>query len=174
MFLNDNENGEFLIECSPDFRLQTINNNINDFENIFISHAHADRIMGLWELTKIAKINQKTIFVYSSKEILDTIKIRFPFMFTETFKEMGSGSVVLKEFIAKEKINPENTNISITPLHFMHKNENCNGFKYKNFVFTSDVESIPQETEEYLYNLDLWILECNNLEEKNNGHNYLK
>lgn len=170
------ENGSsLLIDCSPDFRQQTILNNIEDKEkvsNIFISHDHADHIMGIWELTNIASKCKCEIKLWSEQSILETIKFRFPFIFKEGFHEIGEGRVSLNNF----EVNKEQKvgSFFITPLRFVHKAINSYGFKYKNFAFIPDLNEIPEETEKYLYNLDLWIIENNNLNLKTNGHSHVE
>ena len=41
-----------------------------------------------------------------------------------------------------------------------HGHETTQGFKINNFVYSTDVKSFPTESEKYLYNLDLWIVDC--------------
>ena len=41
-----------------------------------------------------------------------------------------------------------------------HGYETTLGFKINNFVYSTDVKSFPKESEKYLYNLDLWIVDC--------------
>lgn len=171
LFLQDS-NSSLLIDCSPDFRQQSLNNNINSISDIFISHAHADHIMGIWELTDIASKTKSEIKIWSMSEVLETIKSRFPFIFKEGFHEIGEGKVSLSEIklYEEQSIN----NFKLVPLKFTHKAIDSYGFKYKNFVFTSDLNEIPEETEKYLYNLDLWIIENNNLISKLNGHSHVE
>lgn len=167
------EDGDFslLIDCSPDFRNQTILNNIKSIKDIFVSHAHTDHIMGTWELTDIASKTHSEIRIWSEQEVLDTIKERFPFIFQDGFHEIGNGRITLNSIKIYESslLNP-----LLIPIEFEHKTIKSYGFKYKNFVFTPDFHNIPAESEKYLYDLDLWILENNNLEYKMNGHSHIE
>ncbi|HSQ98233.1 MAG TPA: MBL fold metallo-hydrolase [Rickettsiales bacterium] len=173
LFFED-EGSNILIDCSPDFRMQTLQNNISKINTIFISHDHADHIIGIWELTDIASKTKSEIKIWGEKDTLNTIKLRFPFIFKDGFHEIGEGKITLNEFEPYKEKMLEFSNFSIIPLIFKHKVINSYGFKYKNFVFTPDLNEIPQETEKYLYNLDLWILENNNLISKLNGHSHIE
>lgn len=173
LFLED-EGFELLIDCGPDFRQHTILNNIKNISSIFISHDHADHIISIWELTNIASKNKSEIKIWSEKNVLDTIKSRFPFIFKEGFHEIGKGRITLNEFKPYEEIKLSPLDMLITPLKFTHKAISSYGFKYKNIVFAPDLNEIPKETEKYLYNLDLWILENNNLNFKPNGHSHVE
>lgn len=173
LLLEDN-GSKLLIDCGPDFRQHTISNNVENIDSVFVSHDHADHIMGIWELTNIASKNKSEIKIWSEKNILDIIKSRFPFVFREGFHEIGEGRITLNEIKLYEELKLNPINLSITPLKFIHKAINSYGFKYKNFVFTPDLNEIPEETEKYLYNLDLWILENNNLISKTNGHSHIE
>ena len=44
-----------------------------------------------------------------------------------------------------------------------HGKEITLGFKIKNFVYSTDVKSFPEESEKYLYNLDLWIVDWSDM-----------
>lgn len=167
------EDGDFslLIDCSPDFRIQTLLNNIKNVKDIFITHPHTDHIMGIWELTDIASKTHSEIKIWSEENVLEVIKSRFPFMFEENFHEIGDGIVSLNKI---ESYKTFSINNLLTPIEFEHKYIKTFGFKYKNFVLTPDFHNIPEETEKYLYDLDLWILENNNLEAKKNGHSHIE
>ena len=63
----------------------------------------------------------------------------------------------------------------IIPLKFIHGDLYSYGLKYKNVVISSDLEYIPPINNQYLENLDLWVMECNNIEYKDNGgHTFLE
>ncbi|GMO61089.1 MAG: MBL fold metallo-hydrolase [Rickettsiales bacterium] len=169
-FYLEDSGDKLLVECSPDFRQQINTYNIKTIENIFISHGHCDHIIGVWELTKLAKTIQKTINIYADNQTTEEIENMFPFMFKTDFKEMGEGSVVLKPI----KDNQTFTSFKLFPLKFLHKGKETTGFRYKDFCFIPDLEAICETSEEYLYDAKLWILENNNLNDEKNGHNYLE
>ncbi|OPZ77543.1 MAG: putative hydrolase [Alphaproteobacteria bacterium ADurb.Bin438] len=171
-YFKDGEDA-FLIECGPDFRQQTCIHNINKIDNIFLSHGHADHIMGIWELTRFSKMMKAPINIFGNEATIKEVKERFSFMFKDGFKEMGDGGVILNIIKPYQDLKLPKTDLTIKTLNFIHKKQEILGFKYKNMVYTPDVAEIPEETKPYLENLDLWIFECDSFEDAKKGHNYL-
>lgn len=164
-YLNDNKN--LLVECGPDIREQTIKHNLKDFNSIFISHGHMDHIAGIWELEQIIYLYKKQLTIYVNQQTTDIIKEKFPWIFDNDY-------ITIKTINSLEKQNIDG--FEIMPMNFKHgKRMISMGFRYKNFAFTPDLHEIPQENDEYLKNLDLWLLECNDLEYNEKfGHTYLQ
>ncbi len=162
--------GDFLVECGPDFRTQTWQHNITDIDNIFLSHGHADHIIGIWELSGYAAARGKPVNVYGSQQTLAEVKRIFPFMFAEG----KSLRVILNEIEAFAEFTFSGTKAAIIPLPFIHQNMNPLGFKYKKTVYTPDFCSFPDPTGDYLNDLDLWIMELTTRNDIGRGHNCLE
>ncbi|HSQ97879.1 MAG TPA: MBL fold metallo-hydrolase [Rickettsiales bacterium] len=170
-YLQDNDDN-LLVECGPDIRQQTIKYNIKDFDNIFISHGHTDHMIGIWELEEVVSLYKRNLKIHGNEQTTNIIKERFPWMFDNT--ETENGSIILKTIKPLEKIKIGS--FEILPMNFKHGNHFTSmGFRYKNFAFSPDLNEIPQENDEHLQNLDLWLLECNDLEyDPKYGHTYLQ
>lgn len=173
IYLEDG-NDKLLVDCGPDFRQQTINNNITEVKNIFITHPHTDHIMGIWDLTKCVKTQCNEVNLYGDSNTLKTITARFPFIFDEDFDELDQWRIKLNKVNAYSNKKIKNTSMEIIPLKFNHFDIYSFGFRYKNVVISPDMDNIPQSTQEHLYNLDLWVLECNNIVHRDNGHTNLE
>ena len=161
--------GDFLVECGPDFRTQTWRHNITSIDNIFLSHGHADHIISIWELSGYAAARGKPVNIYGSRQTLDEVKRIFSFMFAEGKPRR----VILNEIEAFAEFTFSGTKVTITPLPFVHQNMNPLGFKYKKTVYTPDFCSFPDTTGDYLKNLDLWIMELTTRNDIGRGHNCL-
>ncbi|MDR3290177.1 MAG: MBL fold metallo-hydrolase [Rickettsiales bacterium] len=146
-------NKKLLVECGPDFRQQTIKFNITDFNDIFLSHCHQDHIGGIWELENAFKHLEKKINVWCNKETFEGLKQRFSWMFNGDESQYAFFNI----------IEPFKTYNDLFILEAEHGTLQSIGFKYKNFVFTPDLNVLPDESKKYIKNADLWILQCNNL-----------
>jgi phosphoribosyl 1,2-cyclic phosphate phosphodiesterase len=160
-----------LVECGPDFRQQMNKYGVSKFKNIFISHGHTDHIGGIWELTNWVNVWNKNINIYGDKDTLNEVKVRFPFMFKDDFKEIVNGGVSLNLIEDKKSFTPKNSNMELLPLKYIHNSEYSFGFRYKDFIFTPDLEYIPNATAKYMENAELWLVECDSVVDAHNSHN---
>jgi len=163
ILLDDIEN-QLLIDCSPDFRQQSIIHKIKNFSDVFYTHYHRDHIGGTFELEKYSKINKKHINLWADSETLRELNMNFSW----TLKD--------KEKFSLNEIHPfeehKIANMNIIPLKFTHGTLNTYGMKYKNTVISADAGTIPEENYPYLENLDLWIMECENIEPTHVGTHF--
>jgi phosphoribosyl 1,2-cyclic phosphate phosphodiesterase len=161
------DNGrKILVECGPDFREQTIKYNITNFDEIFLSHNHHDHIGGIWEVENIKKFLNKDLHIYCNTETMHGINKRFLWMFDENCNSKHATFDV---------IEPYKTYNELFILKATHGDLESIGFRYKNFIFTPDLNILPNESKKYMKNADLWILQCNILDSiPNSTHTDLK
>ncbi|OPZ76245.1 MAG: Phosphoribosyl 1,2-cyclic phosphodiesterase [Alphaproteobacteria bacterium ADurb.Bin438] len=165
----ETDKGNFMVECGPDFRHQTCRFNVNNFENIFLSHQHFDHIGGIWELVRVSSNIGKEINIFGNEETIKEVETCFYYM----FKQGKEGFVKLNIIEPYKELKLPNTDISLMPLNFTHKDKEILGFKLDNMVYTPDFCEFNDETSKYLYDLDLWIFELTSLQDIKRGHNYL-
>jgi phosphoribosyl 1,2-cyclic phosphate phosphodiesterase len=157
-YLADGEEKKILVECGPDFRTQMIQYGIgvDDFDDIFLSHSHHDHISGIWELENIHKYSGKIKNIYCGQEVLCELKKRLSWLFKH------------KDGLKCMKINlikPYKTYNDMFILEAKHGKLQSLGFRYKDFIFTADLNILPEKTKQYMKNASLWLLQCNNLNE---------
>lgn len=152
---------DFLIDCSPDFREHSIRYNLKNIKNIFYTHWHADHIFGTWELEQYVKNFKNRINIFSDFTTNNKLMHHYEYFLknNEMFK--------LFIFNNFQKINVNNRELTV--IKFFHGNIESFGFRYKDMLISPDMDVIPEESEEYLNNLELWIMECNNFDNHNRG-----
>jgi phosphoribosyl 1,2-cyclic phosphate phosphodiesterase len=150
-FLQDGDK-KLLVECGPEFREQTIKHNITHFDNVFISHKHKDHIDGIWELDQITKFVGKKTDIYCNKDTAENIKDKFDWLSTTS---RNWGEIV--------EVEPYKIYDDLFILECLHGELETIGFRYKNFVFTPDLNVLPEKSRQYMKDADLWILQCNNI-----------
>jgi phosphoribosyl 1,2-cyclic phosphate phosphodiesterase len=68
------------VDAAPEFRLQCIQNNIDVIDWFFLTHEHADHIMGMDDLRRFIDLREgRALPVYSTREGLDRVATVFPY-----------------------------------------------------------------------------------------------
>lgn len=79
-FLIENQGGSFLLEVSPDIRLQSTRFHIPPITDFLISHWHFDHMYGLHELLSWAKKRPTPPTIYCSPQTADVITKEFHYL----------------------------------------------------------------------------------------------
>jgi phosphoribosyl 1,2-cyclic phosphate phosphodiesterase len=152
------DEGEFMVEISPDIKLQTVRNNLSNIKNFIVSHWHFDHMYGLLELHTWTKFKQK-INIYCSQKTKDWLDKNFGHIIKDV--------IVLKPFIPFSLYG-----IKITPFPVYHMfNEdntltpeqlnNTFGFVFekdnKKVVYLSDYYKVPKKSLELIQNADIVV-----------------
>ena len=156
---------KILIDCGPDFRMQMLENNEDHVDALLLTHEHNDHVIGLDDMRPLIFRTRKDIPIYCSKRVGDEIKQRFPYAFAEV-KYPGAPSFELHEI--HEAFNLFDA--EVTPVEVLHYRLAIFGFKFKNLVYITDANAIPEKEMAKLKNLDYLILNCIRKEEPHPAH----
>lgn len=160
-----------LIDAGPDLRYQLNDNNVKNIDSVFITHSHYDHIAGIPELPRATKILGHNIEIYAAAGTMSELKHCYSYLFKEG-EEPESKGLVWKELPTSGCF--EASGIQFETLLFPHHQIFSSAFRYKNFAYVTDWQDFPQGADEFLKNLDLLIVECNNATEpEENGHSDL-
>ena len=158
--LVETEKGSFLMEISPDIRLQSTRFGLENIQHFLISHWHFDHMFGLYELDSwsrlVSKEKQKIFCSEKTNEWLE-----------RNFAHINKDVVIVKPF---EKF--ELFGIKITPIpvyHMRKKDDNLkedslnNAFGYvlqsnrKKVTYLGDYYKLPAKSLQLVKNSDLVI-----------------
>lgn len=68
------------IDAAPEFRLQCIHNKITSIDYFFLTHGHADHIMGMDDLRRFIDLRGgEALPVYSTREGMDRVRAIYPY-----------------------------------------------------------------------------------------------
>ncbi len=160
--LVETEEGKFLIEISPDIRLQSTKFNLPPIKEFLISHWHFDHMYGLLELHAwsefVMKEKIKLFCSEKTKEWLDR-------NFTHIPKEI----IVIEPFEQFELYGVRITPLPLYHMFFQDKNlkenqlKNTFGFllekENKKAVYLSDYFKIPKKSFELIKDTDVVIMD---------------
>ena len=149
-----------LVDATPDLRQQLLNANVRHLDAILITHCHADHINGIDDFSFLNVIMKKDINLYATKQVIETIKERFSYVF-EKLSPKANGfyykpCLIPIEINGNFKVN----DLSILSFQQNHGFSETTGFRIGNFAYCTDVTEFEKPVFEKLRNLDLWIIDC--------------
>lgn len=158
------EGKNILIDTSPDLRTQLLAAKISTIDAVLLTHAHADHLHGLDELRQIYFGQQRKIPLYAHGKCLERAHQAFSYMFQaiDSFYPTFLGS----NLIEADTFEAAGIPIQIFEQH--HGHQRSSGFRIGNMAYSTDVKAFPVESEKFLNNLDLWIVDALRYEEHPN------
>src|SRR5512138_1585064 len=73
----------FVIDCGPDFRIQMLREKVQNLDAVIFTHEHRDHIAGLDDVRAFNYVLNKKIDIYGTREVMEAIRIEFPYIFSE-------------------------------------------------------------------------------------------
>ncbi len=150
------ENKNILIDTSPDLRVQALNNNIKNIDAVCWTHAHADHANGIDDLRQFLWTKKERLPVYASEDTYKSLKKRFDYIFDE--KNSYFQPPLNINIIKSGPIKIFNNTFFCFEQN--HGNEITYGYRFNDFVYSTDVKSFPKASEKYLQDIKLWIVDC--------------
>lgn len=165
------EGKKFVVDCGPEFRLQINQNNITDIDAVFITHGHYDHISSVPELSRACTLLSHPIEVWSSEQTQAALREEYPFLFNGAEKE--GKSLIWKVCPNLGKFDA--CGIEFETFQLPHHHLMSSAFKYKDFAYITDWESIDDKGLEILRGVKTLLIECNNgIYPEQNGHSDLE
>ena len=148
--------GDFLVDCTPEMRLQLLREGVYSVDSVLITHSHADHIMGMDDLRSFCLSQGRSIPVYTLPQYQEDIRR----VFSYAFREYPSGIFVPK-FDLRDV--PESLDVVGLKIRFFlvkHGNIPVVGVRVNGFAYVTDVNQIPPEAESILQGLDVLVIDA--------------
>ena len=147
----------WLIDAGPDFRCQALDAGLDRLDAVFLTHAHADHILGLDDLRPLSWKNPP-LPVWADQRTTATVRQAFPYFFSEGD---GKTSIPRLEFRLLESGKAvQAAGLEVLPLAVRHGDFEITGFRVGSLAYLTDCNGIPDATRERLQNLDVLILDA--------------
>lgn len=130
-------NTNIVIDCGPDFRMQMLDNKVENIDAVLFTHAHRDHIAGLDDIRAFNYILNKNINVYGTHETLEAIKAQFPYIFTGRY--FGAPQITLNTIDDKPFTI---SGIEFNPIQVMHMDLHITGYRIGDFTYITDANQI--------------------------------
>lgn len=133
-----------LVDTTPELRLQAVREGLKHVDAVFITHAHADHIMGFDDIRRFCDIKKGSMPVYGSPDTLDRLAGIFPYAFDPKNRIPGYVSVDVHPVTDTFSLG----GLTITPYSLPHGRFNTYGYLFerngeKIFAYMNDCKDIP-------------------------------
>lgn len=144
-----------LIDTSPDFRTQMLNNDIKRVDAVLFTHHHSDHVMGLDDIKRFNHIQDTDIPIYGTIETIKQIKKKFSYIFDENHPyKMFLPRLNPVVIDGKFRIN----NLCIDTIEVYHAKMPVLGYRINNFAYVTDCNEIRDDSLKKLQGLDTLVL----------------
>lgn len=145
----------FLIDTTPDLRVQLLRDPIPRLDFILFTHSHADHLMGLDDIRPFNFRQREPIHAFANAATAKAIRRAFSYIWADT--QMGGGKPQLE---LHEIDGPfESEGIKITPLPVCHGDWTIFGYRIGPFAYITDTNGIPAPTLELMRGVDTLALD---------------
>lgn len=153
---------QVLIDMGPDLRAQLLDLGIDRLDAILLTHAHADHTHGIDEIRPLVIMHRRRIDLYMDAPTSAVVRSHFGYIF-ETPEGSHYPPLVNDQRLTPGKavrIEGPGGGITFMPFRLSHGEIDALGFRIGNFAYTPDLNGIPVESERYLRELDLWVVDA--------------
>jgi phosphoribosyl 1,2-cyclic phosphate phosphodiesterase len=151
----------FLIDTSPDLRLQAIRAQIPRIDAILYTHPHADHVAGIDEVRSFNFIQKQRIPAYGNAWTVRELPKRTPYIFDKNIPIEGGGAAQLDlHEIPKGTDSLTLFDIPIGVFEAPHGTQEVLGFRFGSFAYLTDCHELPASAEAKLQGLDVFLVDC--------------
>jgi phosphoribosyl 1,2-cyclic phosphate phosphodiesterase len=152
--------GTFLIDTSPELRIQLLREHIELVHAVLYTHSHADHLFGLDDLRLFGYMLKRPIPLYCEPLVEQQIRAAFSYAFTPPSIDLHHGAVPKLELLPLTLEPFPLLGELVQPLRLLHGKLPVLGFRIGNVAFCTDVSWIPDETYPLLEGLDTLVIDA--------------
>lgn len=148
----------FLVDTSPDLRMQMLDAKVKDVDAVLYTHSHADHVHGIDDLRAFCwqRKDNKPLPIYSDQYTIDQITNRFDYAFENKYGPAVPSLAANTISIGNNTIQ----GVNVEAIKQIHGKGFSLGYRFDNVAYSTDVNNLPNESMEQLKDLDLWIVDC--------------
>ena len=145
----------FLIDTTPDLRLQLLREPIPRLDFVLFTHSHSDHLMGLDDIRPFNFRQREPIHAFASPPTAKAIRRAFSYIWNDS--QIGGGKPQLELHDVEEPFR--HNRIDIIPLPVLHGEWTILGYRIGDFAYITDTNGIPPATIELLRGVKVLALD---------------
>ncbi len=155
------EGETWLIDASPDLRIQMLREKLNRVDGLFFTHAHADHILGMDELRVLYFTHKKKIPIYGDATTLGWLKQLFGYLILDPEKTTDPPTLYPQFLIPHEIMKPFDwKGMRVSPFIQDHGYGKSLGYRFPTWAYSTDVVRLDETAFETLRGVRLWFVDC--------------
>lgn len=158
VYITADDNKKFIVDTTPEFRIQCLEHSISHLDAVFITHSHADHLHGIDDLRIFSSVQSKEIQekmkkkgkeqkpplpVYTNAKCCNDLRFRLPYIF-KPVKEGGGHANI--DLIAAETTFSFGTT-TITPIPMLHGHLETTGWLFSTKDSNQKINSVAYLTD---------------------------
>lgn len=145
----------FLIDTTPDLRLQLLRHPIPRLDFLLFTHSHSDHLMGLDDIRPFNFRQREAVHAFANAPTVHAIRRAFGYIWDQS--QIGGGKPQLELHEIDGPFTHEG--IDITPIPVAHGDWTILGFRIGPFAYITDTNGIPASSMKLLEGLDTLALD---------------
>ncbi|HEX2121280.1 MAG TPA: MBL fold metallo-hydrolase [Thermoanaerobaculia bacterium] len=146
----------FLIDTTPDLRLQLLRFPIPRLDFVLFTHSHSDHLMGLDDIRPFNFRQRETIHAFASPHTAKAIRRAFSYIW-DTSSQIGGGKPQLDLHEIDEPFTHDG--VDVVPVPVDHGDWTILGFRIGNFAYITDTNGVPPASMKLLEGVEVLALD---------------
>jgi phosphoribosyl 1,2-cyclic phosphate phosphodiesterase len=146
----------FLIDTTPDLRLQLLRHPIPRLDFVLFTHSHSDHLMGLDDIRPFNFRQRESIHAFANPNTAKAIRRAFSYIW-DTSSQVGGGKPQLELHEIGEAFTHEG--VEIIPIPVDHGDWTILGFRIGNFAYITDTNGVPPASMKLLEGVEVLALD---------------
>lgn len=146
----------FLIDTTPDLRLQLLKHPIPRLDFVLYTHSHSDHLMGLDDIRPFNFRQREPIHAYANAPTAKAIRRAFSYIWDDR-SQIGGGKPQLELHEVDDAF--EHDGVRIVPIPVTHGDWTILGFRIGNFAYITDTNGVPDSSIALLEGVEVLALD---------------
>lgn len=153
-----------VVDVGPDFRFQALRAELKRIDAVFITHQHADHVMGLDDVRRFSWMQGEALPIWGEASVLDRLAELYPYVTQK--RKPGTAVPLLKfcDWLSPVKLG----SMTFTSFQVPHGNIPCVGIRIDgeagSFGYVPDCSGLPEAALSVLEGVDVMILNALRIE----------
>lgn len=151
----EHDGKHFVIDTTPDLRLQLLRDPIPRLDFILLTHSHSDHMMGLDDIRPFNFRQREAVRAYSNAMTAKAVRRAFSYIWNDSQVGGGKPQLDLQEVSAPFS----DEGFEIVPIPVAHGDWTILGFRIGRFAYITDTNGIPPASMRLLEGVDVLALD---------------